>query len=79
MGDEVRDTGSEGLDSIREVRDIADAIIEDCVAGRISYRQAMSRMNLLELVAAKSFASGKEQRARQVVDEKRRELMEQCK
>ena len=78
LGTRVEDTGSPGLDSIREVRDIADAIIEDCVSGRISYRTAMARMNLLELIVKKSFASGKERAARRVIDRKREELMEEC-
>lgn len=78
LGKRVRDTGYPGLDSIREVRDIADAIIEDCLSGAIEYRTAMARMNLLELVVAKSFSGAKEARARAIIDKKREELMQVC-
>jgi len=81
LGKTVRDTGQEGLDSLREVRDIADAIIDNCVSGRISYRKAMSQMNLLELVVTKSKklkAKGLTSKARAIVDKKREELMEEC-
>jgi hypothetical protein len=80
LGSRVEDRGKEGLDSISEVADIAEAIIEDCVSGRISYRTAMSRMNLLELVVSrdKDFYGEKEIRARKIIDIKREELRERC-
>jgi hypothetical protein len=80
LGTRVEDRGKEGLDTISEVADIAEAIIEDCVSGRISYRTAMSRMNLLELVVTrdKDFYGEKEIRARRIIDEKREELRERC-
>ena len=80
LGTRVEDRNEEGLDSIAEVADIAEAIIEDCVSGRISYRTAMSRMNLLELVVSrdKDFYGEKEIRARRIIDIKREELRERC-
>jgi len=76
----VDDRGRPGLDRISEVRDIADRIIEDCEAGRISYRTAMARMNLLELVVSRDSSFTVEQRlkARRLIDRKREELMEKC-
>jgi len=80
LGTRVEDRGKEGLDTISEVADIAEAIIEDCVSGRISYRTAMARMNLLELVVSrdKDFYGEKEIRARRIIDMKREELRERC-
>jgi hypothetical protein len=80
LGTRVEDRGKEGLDTISEVADIAEAIIEDCVSGRISYRTAMSRMNLLELIVTrdKDFYGEKEIRARRIIDVKREELRERC-
>jgi hypothetical protein len=81
LGKRVEDTGREGLDNLREVRDIADNIIDDCTSGRIDYRTAMSRMNMLELIIVKDskipyHLKGK---ARTIVDRKREELQEECK
>ena len=80
LGKRVPDTGRPGLSNLAEVREIADAIIDDCVSGRISYGTAMSRMNLLELVIARdrSFRGEYERRARAIVDRKREELREEC-
>jgi len=80
LGTRVEDTRDEGLDSIREVHDIAEAIIDDCVSGRISYRTAMARMNLLELVVARDsdFYGEKERKARRLIDSMRRKLQEEC-
>lgn len=80
LGTHVEDREKEGLDTISEVADIAEAIIEDCVSGRISYRTAMSRMNLLELAITrdKDFYGEKEIKARRIIDEKREELRERC-
>jgi hypothetical protein len=75
----VRDTGEPGLDSVEECKGIADAIYDDYVSGRISYRTAMSRLNLLELIAEKNskFTSSEAQACREYVDEVREELMEE--
>ncbi|MEB3759763.1 MAG: hypothetical protein GSR81_02845 [Desulfurococcales archaeon] len=80
LGSRVKDTGEGGLSNIGEVRQIADAIIDDCVSGRISYRTAMSRMNLLELVVVrdKSIRGEYEKRIRAMIDNKREELREEC-
>lgn len=77
LGKSVRDTRKPGLDSIREVRDIARAIIDNYEAGNISYREAMSEMNLLELAVSRDsdFTGKKKKKAREVVDKYREELM----
>ena len=80
LGKSVRDIEKRGLDQVSEVEEIADRIIEDCVSGAISYRTAVSRINLLELIVTrdKDFYGPKELRARKIIDEKREELMERC-
>jgi len=78
LGKKVEDTGEKGLDSVEECKAIADAILEDYEEGRISYRTAMSRLNLLELIAEKNskFTSSETAACREHVDEVREELME---
>ena len=80
LGKSVEDTGKKGLDNLREVRDIAENIVEDCVSGRISYKTAMSRMNLLELIVSrdKDFYGAKKSKARAIVDRYRARLQEEC-
>jgi len=77
LGKKVRDTGEPGLDSFRECKDIADAIYEDYINGEISYRTAISRLNLLELIAKKNskFTAEEERKCREYVDKVREELM----
>ena len=77
LGKRVPDTGEKGLDSVEECKGIADAILEDYESGRISYKTAMSRLNLLELVAEKNskFTSSEAVQCREYVDEVREELM----
>lgn len=53
LGHRVRDTGRPGLDNPKEVEGITKAILDDYKKGRISYRTAMSRLNLLKLVVKK--------------------------
>ena len=53
LGHRVPDTGKPGLNNPREVKGITNAILEDYKKGRISYRTAMSRLNLLKLVVKK--------------------------
>jgi len=77
LGKRVPDTGEKGLDSVEECRGIADAILEDYESGRISYKTAMSRLNLLELIAERNskFTSSEAAQCREYVDEVREELM----
>ena len=77
LGKRVRDTGRPGLDNLREVRGIANAIIYDYTHHKIPYRTAMSRMNLLELVVSRDsdFEGIKEAQARAIVDRARIRLM----
>jgi len=77
LGRRVPDTGEKGLDSVEECKGIADAILEDYESGRISYKTAMSRLNLLELIAEKNskFTSSEAAQCREYVDDVREELM----
>ncbi|MBO8175422.1 MAG: hypothetical protein H0Z18_09210 [Thermococcus sp.] len=76
LGKRVRDTGKPGLDNLREVRGIANAIIYDYTHHKIPYRTAMSRMNLLELVVSRDsdFQGRKEAMARNIIDRARARL-----
>lgn len=78
LGRAVRDRGKRGLDSVVEVEDIAKAIVRDLRSHKISYRTAMSRMNLLELAVTRDsdFWGQKEERARDIIDEYREVLKE---
>jgi len=79
LGKRVPDTGEKGLDSVEECKGIADAIYDDYESGRISYRKAISRLNLLELIAEKNskFTSSEAAECREYVDKVREELMEE--
>jgi len=76
LGKRVRDINRPGLDSIREVKDIANAIVKDYQAGKITYRTAMSRENLLSLAVARDrdFKGKKLQEAKRAIEEARRKL-----
>jgi len=66
----VRDTGKPGLDNLREVRRIAERILEDVERGRISKRTAHGRFLLLyRLVSGKDrdFRGTKARRAMAIV------------
>ena len=77
LGKRVEDVGEEGLDTVEECKAIADAIYEDYMDGRISYRKAISRLNLLELIASRNskFTAGEEAECRDYVDRVREDLM----
>ena len=77
LGKRVPDTGEKGLDSVEECKGIADAIYDDYMEGRISYRKAISRLNLLELIAEKDhkLTSSEARECREYVDEVREEIM----
>jgi len=77
LGKRVRDIGRPGLDRESEVRGICRAILRDYRKRRISYRTAMSRLNLLELVIQKSsrIPKYKKRKFRRIVDDYRRKLM----
>jgi len=78
LGKEVEDVGEKGLDSVEECKGIADAIYNDYVNGEIEYKTAISRLNLLELIAKKNskFTYAEKIECRDYVDEIREELME---
>jgi hypothetical protein len=77
LGRRVEDVGEPGLDTVEECKAIADAILEDYEEGRISYRKAMSRLNLLELIAERNsrFTDGEAAECRDYIDRVREELM----
>ena len=47
LGRRVKDTRKKGLDSIREYKDLAEAILRDYRYGRISKKTAQGRLLLL--------------------------------
>ncbi|MCD6301073.1 MAG: hypothetical protein J7L82_03270 [Staphylothermus sp.] len=77
LGKSVKDVNKKGLDSLSEVEGIAKNIIKDYQQERISYRTAISRMNLLELVVSRDsdFKGAKKKKARKIVDKYRAKLM----
>ena len=77
LGTKVKDTRKPGLDSIAEVKRICEAILNDYKSGKISYRKAMSRLNLLSLVVkrSKEFTGDKEKNAMDTIDRYREKLM----
>ncbi len=73
LGHRVKDTGKPGLDNPKEVKGITNAVIEDYKSGRISYRTAMSRLNLLKLVVKKDKKfRGKRKAYREIEQAKKR-------
>jgi len=77
LGKRVPDTGKRGLDNAQEAIGIATAILQDYVAGKITYRTAMSRLNLLELVVARDgdIPVWDKAHARAYIDQVRAQLM----
>jgi len=74
LGKRVKDVGRRGLSNYREAKGIADEIVADYRKRKITYRTAMSRLNLLELVIKKDSDFRGKRRARAYVDKKRKEL-----
>ena len=64
LGKRVKDTGEKGLDNLREVRDICEAILRDYRRRRISYAKAMRRLVFLRTTVIK--------RSRKLVGKKRK-------
>jgi len=77
LGKRVKDVGKKGLDSLKEVEGICKAVLNDFKRRKISYRTAMSRLNLLSLIITKSpkFKGLKERRAKKIIDLFRSKLM----
>ncbi len=72
LGHRVRDTGEPGLDSLREVRDICEEILEDYRKGRITKKQASGRFARLHntvLPRDKDFRGEKLRKALDIVEE----------
>jgi hypothetical protein len=80
LGSRVPDVGQPGLDQVAEVEGICREILEDYKRRRISYRTAMSRLNLLSLIVSRdadfdSIHPRKKARALRIIDEYRSKLM----
>ena len=79
MGKTVPDIGRPGLDKLAEVRGIALRILEDYRCGEISYRKAMSRLNLLSLIVSRdsdfTYDEEKKRKAKEFIEYVRRQLM----
>lgn len=78
LGKTVPDIGRPGLDELAEVKGIALRILEDYRAGDITYRTAMSRLNLLTLIVTKDSDFDdpeKERNAKEFIEYVRRQLM----
>ena len=79
LGKRVPDIAKPGLDSTKEVSGICKSIVRDYKSGRISYKTAMSRLNLMELIIARdsdfTFNARKERQAREIVEKYRKKLM----
>ena len=68
LGHRVPDTGKPGLDSAKEAKAIARAILRDYREGRIDKRTATSRLNLLELIIKKDKDMKGKKEAREYID-----------
>jgi len=79
LGKTVPDFCRPGLDSPIEVRRICSRILEDYHSKRISYKRAMSRLNLLELIVQRSgnFSSEEKRRLRSSIDDARGRLADE--
>ena len=76
LGKSVKDLNRPGLDTIKEVEGIAKAIILDYKKRKISYRKAISRLNLLSLVVTKAKSmKGKKRKAKKIINKYREKLM----
>jgi len=74
LGHRVPDIRRAGLDNPREVRGIVNEILEDYERGRISYRTAMSRLNLLSLIVKKDRDFRGKREAYRIIEKGREEL-----
>jgi len=79
LGHRVPDTGKPGLDNVNEVKGICRAILEDYRKRRISYRTAMSRLNLLKLIVKKDHEFRGKREAYKIIDRAKKELEEMRK
>ena len=68
LGHRVPDTGKPGLDSAKEAKAIARAILKDYKSGKIDKRTATSRLNLLELIIKKDSDMRGKKEAREYID-----------
>jgi len=78
LGKRVKDIGKKGLDRPSEVKGIAEAILRAYKNGEITYRTAMSELNLLELIVQSSskFTAEQKKRLRSLIDKTREKLKE---
>ena len=73
LGKRVPDTGKKGLDNLKEVEGITNAILRDYQSGKIPRSLAATRLNLLKLVVMRDsdFKGAKRREAIEIVDEAR--------
>ena len=77
LGRRVPDVKKKGLDSVKEYRGIANAIVQDCKKHRISLRTAQGRLLLLyRLVDKNSKLKAKASTKKQLKQEIRRRMKE---
>ena len=79
LGKSVPDIGKPGLDRAEEVEGICRQILEDYRGRRISYKTAMSRLNLLTLIVSRdsdfdTLHPRKKARAKRIIEEYRERL-----
>ncbi len=79
LGKSVPDVGEPGLDQLVEVEGICREILEDYRRHRITYKTAMSRLNLLTLIVSRdsdfdTLHPRKKARAIRIIEEYRRKL-----
>ena len=74
LGHRVKDTKVAGLDNPREVRGIVNEILEDYEKGRIPYKTASSRLNILKLIVKKDRDFRGKREAYRIIKRGREEL-----
>lgn len=78
LGKMVKDVGEKGLDTLKEVRDICRAIIDDYKKKRIPYAKAMRRLVFLETTVIprnSKMSDSKKKKALDIVERFKKRLM----
>jgi len=75
LGHRVPDSKKPGLDNPSEVKGITQKVLQDYKKGRISYKTAMSRLNLLKLIVKKDSDFRGKRKAYKIIDHAREKLI----
>lgn len=78
LGTKVKDIGRKGLDTLKEVRDICRAIIDDYKKKRIPYAKAMRRLVFLQTTVIprnSKMSDSKKKKALDIVERFKKRLM----